>query len=232
MVILCDAPKSAEEDRDHSSGADGGDGKGNTVAGVSAGAGAGTWSARSERPPDIGNGSFESFGWSHDRALCESSCSVSWYVGISAAARFFGRGPDCLSFPEEGAWALTLVESDSQLVARAQSGDQQAFAELVRRHSALVFRVAVSILGREFISEAEDVVQEVFLKVHHAIESFRCEAAFSSWIYRITFNQAVNLKARVRFRSSHADETVLHRAVTPEPGLDRQRLKQRSAIKP
>jgi hypothetical protein len=68
------------------------------------------------------------------------------------------------------------MESDSQLVARAQSGDQQAFAELVSRYSALVFRLAVSILGREFIPEAEDVAQEVFLKVHHAIESFRGEA--------------------------------------------------------
>lgn len=114
-----------------------------------------------------------------------------------------------------------VVESDSRLVARAQVGDQQAFAELVRRHRASVFRLAVSILGREFIPEAEDVAQEVFLKVHRALESFRGEAEFSSWIYRITFNQAVSLKARVRFRSPHEDETVLHRAVTSEPGPDR-----------
>ncbi len=110
------------------------------------------------------------------------------------------------------------MESDSQLVARAQSGGQQAFAELVSRYRAPVFRLAVSILGREFIPEAEDVAQEVFLKVHRAIESFRGEAEFSSWIYRITFNQAVNLKARVRFRSPHADETVLYQAVSPGPG--------------
>jgi len=115
-----------------------------------------------------------------------------------------------------------LVESDSQLVAHAQSGDQQAFAELVRRHRALVFRLAVSILGQEFIPEAEDVAQEVFLKVHHAIQSFRGESEFSSWIYRITFNQAVNLKARVRFRSPHADDTVLHEMVSREPGPHRQ----------
>ncbi len=114
------------------------------------------------------------------------------------------------------------MQSDAQLVARAQSGDPQAFAELVRRNSALVFRLAVSILGREFIPEAEDVAQEVFLKVHHAIESFRGEAEFSSWLYRITFNQAVNLKARVRFRSPHADETVLYRAMTAGPGPGRQ----------
>ncbi len=114
------------------------------------------------------------------------------------------------------------MESDSQLVARAQTGHQEAFAELVRRHSAQVFRLAVSILGREFIPEAEDVTQEVFLKVHHALESFRAEAEFSSWIYRITFNQALNLKARVRFRSPHANAAVLDRAAAREPGPDRQ----------
>lgn len=114
------------------------------------------------------------------------------------------------------------MESDTQLVGGAQSGDQEAFAELVRRHSDRVFRLAVSILGREFIPEAEDVAQEAFLKVHHAIESFRGEAEFSSWIYQITFNRAVNLKARVRFRSPHADETALRHVATPEPGPDRQ----------
>ena len=114
------------------------------------------------------------------------------------------------------------METDSQLVACAQTGDDRAFAELVRRHRTLVFQLAVSILGREFIPEAEDVAQEVFLKVHHALASFRGEAEFGSWIYRITFNQAVNLKARVRFRSPHADETILRHAATSQPGPDRQ----------
>ena len=118
--------------------------------------------------------------------------------------------------------ALVLSESDARLVTRAQSGDEQAFAELVRRHSALVFRLAVSILGREFIPEAEDVTQEVFLKVHHAIRSFRGEAEFRSWIYRITFNQAVNLKERVRFRTPHWDESSLHNMPSTRPGADLQ----------
>lgn len=117
---------------------------------------------------------------------------------------------------------VSTVETDAQLVERTQSGDQQAFAELVRRHSPLVFRLAVSILGREFASEAEDVTQEVFLKIHHAIASFRGESEFRSWIYRITFNQAVSLKARVRFRDPHEDETVVDRTPSREPGPDRQ----------
>jgi RNA polymerase sigma-70 factor (ECF subfamily) len=61
------------------------------------------------------------------------------------------------------------VDSDSQFVARAQGGDQDAFAELFRRHSDPVFRLALSILGQGFAAEAEDVAQEVFLKVHHAL---------------------------------------------------------------
>jgi RNA polymerase sigma-70 factor, ECF subfamily len=118
--------------------------------------------------------------------------------------------------------ALALGESDSELVARVQSGDQEAFAQLVGRHRDLVFRIAVSILGREFIPEAEDVTQEVFLKVYHTIKSFRGEAQFRSWIYRITFNQAINLKERIRFRKPHEDETVLYHTATPGPGPDRQ----------
>lgn len=114
------------------------------------------------------------------------------------------------------------MDTDSQLVARAQAADPKAFAELVRRYSDRVFRLAVSILGREFVPEAEDVTQEVFLKVHRALESFRGESQFSSWIYRITFNHAVNAKDRARFRNPHLEETVLHQVPVSGPGPDRQ----------
>jgi RNA polymerase sigma-70 factor, ECF subfamily len=111
---------------------------------------------------------------------------------------------------------------DAQLVARAQGGDQLAFAELFRRHGDAVFRLAVSILGQGFAAEAEDVAQEVFLKVHHALASFRGEAEFSSWLYRVTFNQAVNLKARARFKKPHVDERALSQAATGGPGPESQ----------
>ena len=114
--------------------------------------------------------------------------------------------------------AVDAGGSDSQLVARAQGGDEDAFAELFHRHSGPVFRLALSILGQGFAAEAEDVAQEVFVKVHHALASFRGEAEFGSWIYRITFNQAVNLKARARYRRPHLDDTVLSQAVSAEPG--------------
>jgi RNA polymerase sigma-70 factor (ECF subfamily) len=57
----------------------------------------------------------------------------------------------------------------------------------------------MSILGQAFAPEAEDVAQDVMLRVHHALRSFRGEATFGSWIYRIAFDQALNVgRARVR----------------------------------
>lgn len=114
--------------------------------------------------------------------------------------------------------AVDKVDSDSQLVARAQGGDQDAFAELFRRHCDPVFQLALSVLGRGFAAEAEDVAQEVFLKAHHGLALFRGEAEFGSWIYRITFNRAVNLKARARYRRPHLDEAALSHSVTADPG--------------
>lgn len=110
------------------------------------------------------------------------------------------------------------MDDDSQLVALAQGGDEQAFADLFRRHGDAVFRLALSILGQGFVAEAQDVVQEVFLKVYHALASFRGEAQVSSWIYRITFNQAVNSKALARHQRPHLAEAVLSRAAAAEPG--------------
>ena len=103
---------------------------------------------------------------------------------------------------------------DEWLVERCcESQDEDAFAELVRRYRGPVFRLAVSILGQEFAPEAEDVAQDVMLRVHHALRSFRGEARFGSWIYRIAFNQALNVKARVRYRAPHVSDQAL--ATTP-----------------
>lgn len=111
------------------------------------------------------------------------------------------------------------MDADAALIARyCETGDQQAFAELVRRYRDPVFRLAVSILGAGFAAEAEEVAQDVFLRVHHALSSFRGEAQFSSWLYRIAFNQAVNLKARMRYRAPHLSEQAL--AGTASAGAD------------
>jgi RNA polymerase sigma-70 factor, ECF subfamily len=102
------------------------------------------------------------------------------------------------------------LDSDEDLVARCrEQRDEAAFAELVRRYRDRVFRLALSILGQGFAGEAEEVTQEVMLRVYHSLASFRGEAKFGSWIYRIAFNQALNLKGRVRYRAPHVSDEAL-----------------------
>lgn len=114
---------------------------------------------------------------------------------------------------------VATLDSDEALVARCRDQrDEAAFAELVRRYRDRVFRLAVSILGQGFAGEAEEVTQEVMLRVYHSLASFRGEAKFGSWVYRMAFNQALNLKSRVRYRAPHVSDEAL--ASTASPGDD------------
>lgn len=113
--------------------------------------------------------------------------------------------------------------TDEWLVARCREPDHEpAFAELVRRYRTPVFRLALSILGRQFAPEAEDVAQEVMLRVHHALRTFRGESKFGTWIYRIAFNQALNVKARVRYRAPHVSDDALATRASPDRGPEDQ----------
>jgi len=112
---------------------------------------------------------------------------------------------------------------DASLVERCRtSRDDAAFAELVRRHRNHVFRLAVSILGQGFAHEAEDVAQDVMMRVYHGLGSFRSESSFGSWVYRIAFNQALNFKTRMRYRAPHVSDTALAVLPSADAGADDQ----------
>ncbi len=82
---------------------------------------------------------------------------------------------------------------DRDLVSRAVNGEVEAFSELVRRHSALVYRVALRMLGD---GSAQDASQDVWIKVWRNINSFRNESAFSTWLYKITMNTCLNIREK------------------------------------
>jgi RNA polymerase sigma-70 factor, ECF subfamily len=88
------------------------------------------------------------------------------------------------------------AEADADLVAYARSRDETAIRELIRRNNQRLFRVARAVLRDD--AEAEDVVQETYVKAFTRIESFEGRSAFSTWLTRIALNEAIGRRRRIR----------------------------------
>jgi len=76
--------------------------------------------------------------------------------------------------------------TDTELVTRAKAGDREAFGLLVERHEASIYGLCIKMLRNP--EDAEDCLQEVFVKAYKALPTFREEARFSTWVYRIATN--------------------------------------------
>jgi RNA polymerase sigma-70 factor, ECF subfamily len=83
-----------------------------------------------------------------------------------------------------------MQENDHSVIRAVLAGDKEAYGALVRAHSATVFRVAFRIVGNE--ADAEEIVQEAFLRGYQRLESFEQRSTFGTWIYRIAVNCALN----------------------------------------
>lgn len=97
---------------------------------------------------------------------------------------------------------------ERELVAAARDGERQAFAELVRRHQQDVYTLAVRLLGNREL--AADVTQDALIRAWRGLGSFRGEAAFSTWLYRITVNAAWSARRRARRHHAADIEQVEH----------------------
>jgi RNA polymerase sigma-70 factor (ECF subfamily) len=93
--------------------------------------------------------------------------------------------------------------TDAAFVARARAGDADAYRILVERHSRALFRLAFRMTGNE--SDAEDVVQESFLRAYRQLGKFDDRAAFGTWLYRIATNCSLDL---VRSRKRRSEQTA------------------------
>jgi RNA polymerase sigma-70 factor (ECF subfamily) len=94
---------------------------------------------------------------------------------------------------------MTSTSGESELIARARTGDQDAFATLVRLHEVNVRRLAAGLLMDPV--EAEDAAQEAFVKAWAGLPRFRGDSSFSTWLHRIAVNHCRDrLRARVRHR--------------------------------
>lgn len=97
------------------------------------------------------------------------------------------------------------VFDEAPLVDRARSGDTAAFSELVNRYERKIFRLAKHITQND--EDAEDVLQETFLKAYSHLESFQGHSKFYTWIVRIAVNEALmKLRKRKSSRTISLDE--------------------------
>jgi len=93
---------------------------------------------------------------------------------------------------------------DYQLVARLQAGEEQALRDLADRYGARIFQLAFRHMKNR--EDAEEVTQDVLMKVYRKVGSFRGDSALSSWIYRITFNTAMSRLRTNRLARLAAEE--------------------------
>jgi RNA polymerase sigma-70 factor, ECF subfamily len=99
------------------------------------------------------------------------------------------------------------VDDEAAIVAQARSGDAKAFNELLQRYERKIFRLALHITQNR--EDAEDVLQETFLKAYQHLDQFQGQSKFYTWIVRIAVNQALmKLRKRKSDRSVSLDDTI------------------------
>lgn len=84
---------------------------------------------------------------------------------------------------------MATTATDEELVQKAQQDDERAFGKLVERYESKVYSLAMKMLRNP--EDAEDVLQDTFLRAYRGIKSFQGNSTFSTWIYRITANSAL-----------------------------------------
>jgi len=109
-----------------------------------------------------------------------------------------------------------VKSADTDLICRAAGGDSFAFQALVERHRSMVYRVAYQFAGNHH--DAEDIAQEVFIKVYRSLDRFRQDAQLTSWMYRIVMNACIDHRRRQRpaVAAAFGEEAEQRMLNTPE----------------
>ena len=118
-----------------------------------------------------------------------------------------------------------MKEIDTALVRACQRGDIEAFEQIFRVYRNPVFRVAYRFTGNR--DDAEDLTQEIFLKVFENIGSFRYESSFATWLYRIAVNTCMNFQRGKKPAESLGVTDDLGSSVSPEAICERGELQRK-----
>jgi len=123
--------------------------------------------------------------------------------------------------------------NEQKLISQAKTGDQSAFSALMERYEKQVYHQALRLLSNP--EDAADVTQEVFLKVWRSLPSFQGDSSFSTWLYRLTDNAAIDLIRKEKKRRGDAslddeeyqwDSLLADPNSAPERELEKQELRR------
>ncbi len=118
---------------------------------------------------------------------------------------------------------------DFKIIEQVLEGREEAYAVLIERYEQLVFTLALRMLKNR--EDAEEASQDVFVKAFKALNKFKGEAKFSTWIYRITYNKCLDMLARIKRQPAVADIEELNHSnfKEVETVIDKMELEERNA---
>lgn len=90
------------------------------------------------------------------------------------------------------------MDENEKFLDKLQSGDQQAFRILVEKYQPMIQAIGIQMFERS--EDNEDFIQEVFIKIYHALPNFRRKSSLSTWIYRVALNHALNLNRKNKWK--------------------------------
>jgi RNA polymerase sigma-70 factor, ECF subfamily len=142
--------------------------------------------------------------------------TLPWQNRISSVAREGESRVESSEVDEGGSRVTDASADDAAIAAACQAGDLRGYEQLYRLQGARMKNVARNILGTP--SEAEDAVQETFLKVQRGISSFRGQSSFVTWTFRVLVNTCYDLRRSKLRRKEHSHDAQEEDApARPEP---------------
>jgi len=105
---------------------------------------------------------------------------------------------------------------EKQIIKKIKQGDVGAYSILIDKYRHMVYTLALQVLKNEPV--AEEVAQDTFFKAYKALDSFEGRSAFSTWIYRIAYRQAISRLRKTKNREVSFNETTFHPEESQNPG--------------
>ncbi len=127
-----------------------------------------------------------------------------------------------------------MTDAENELIKKAQEGDISSFEQLIRKYDAKVLSLTYSMVGNR--EDAQDLYQEIFLRVYKSLSGFRFNSTFYTWMYRIVVNQCINFRKkrqREQLLSASKDDSGIDifdrmesKTLTPEEALINSELSE------